>query len=218
MGNHQQLADFLQERLAKHGAQAELARKMGISRYTLNAWVRGENRPRPDMCIVLARHLGVSPEYVLEIAGYADEVQEFGALTTGRMASPENRIAVIGTVYGGRVDLEFDPTDQGFPVGGGLEHVYVDGAAEGDYALRVEGDSMEPLAPAGAIVVVTPRQKLNENGLAVVRHNDGRCWLKKVIRHTDTYTLLSYNPTETPFVLRVGEVRYIHKVLWIKMP
>ena len=45
--------------------QTELAKRLGVGRTTVTLWERGDNHPRIDMLVDLAKILGVKVDYLL---------------------------------------------------------------------------------------------------------------------------------------------------------
>ena len=54
-------------REARHWTQAELARRMGISRNGVNSWEQGLSVPSPSCLVELAKIFSVSTDYLLGI-------------------------------------------------------------------------------------------------------------------------------------------------------
>ena len=60
------MKERLRELREKRGlTQAELAKRLGVGRTTVTLWERGDNRPRIDMLVDLAKILGVKVDYLL---------------------------------------------------------------------------------------------------------------------------------------------------------
>ena len=52
-------------------SQAELAKALGLSRSSVNAWERETAQPSPDALVALSRLFGVSTDYLLGIDKHA---------------------------------------------------------------------------------------------------------------------------------------------------
>lgn len=64
---------------------------------------------------------------------------------------------------------------------------------EGSYALRIQGDSMEPRFPSGGIVIVDPERK-PDNGSFVIAKVDGRATFKQLTGDGLRWYLKALNP------------------------
>lgn len=51
--------------------QRDLAEQLGVRERQLSAWLSGENLPRRDYCVVIARTFGVEEDYVVHLAGHS---------------------------------------------------------------------------------------------------------------------------------------------------
>lgn len=70
---HQKLVDFLEKEAAKEGlSMAELSRKMGLNQNQLGNISRGVV-PGLSVCLDVARHFDLKPDYVLFLAGHITE-------------------------------------------------------------------------------------------------------------------------------------------------
>lgn len=80
-----------------------------------------------------------------------------------------------------------------------------------DYAVRVVGDSMEPVAPAGSILLV--KKDLPMSGDMVICTYDGMIYCKWFIRQGEQITLVSEKPAYAPIVVRPNEKFETHGVV-----
>lgn len=70
---------FDEARAATGLSAGELARRAGVSRYTVCALGRGEHRPQYTTAIRLARALGADPNEIAEFAPVVAEFEEIPA-------------------------------------------------------------------------------------------------------------------------------------------
>lgn len=82
--------------------------------------------------------------------------------------------------------------------------VYIDSPAKADYALRVEGDSMEPTYLDGDVVYIRTTDDVDDGTVAVVLIDDEAC-LKHVYHIENGLQLVSENPRYAPMIRTVPE-------------
>jgi transcriptional regulator with XRE-family HTH domain len=76
-GRHQAFATFVREALTNARTQrgwngSEVARRTGLSRQTINRWLRGEwtSDPEPARVVAFCEALGITPTYAFRILGW----------------------------------------------------------------------------------------------------------------------------------------------------
>lgn len=77
--------------------------------------------------------------------------------------------------------------------------VYVDSPVKADYALRVQGDSMEPTYLDGDIVYIRVTPDVTDGTVAVVLIDDSAC-MKHVYHIPNGVQLVSDNPKYPPMI------------------
>lgn len=78
-----------------------------------------------------------------------------------------------------------DPADTFDPYAPGTAEEWIDTTVQvrrHTYALRVEGDSMQPLFPPGTILVVEPDMQAAANHFVIARNGDGEVTFKQLVR------------------------------------
>jgi transcriptional regulator with XRE-family HTH domain len=64
-------ADWLRSIITERGMSAgELARRVGVRRWTVQDWLHGRGTPIPENCEKLAAVLQMSPQEVKDLAGW----------------------------------------------------------------------------------------------------------------------------------------------------
>ena len=109
--------------------------------------------------------------------------------------------------------------DQGYPTGAG-EFVIPRSATNQDprsYATRVKGDSMYPYLFDGDVVEVRTDQEVRNGDVAVILHEDGRKWIKRVklSRSKPVIVCQPINGGHEPFEVPADKVR-LHKIISIR--
>jgi SOS-response transcriptional repressor LexA len=147
--------------------QRKLAALAGVNPSYVSNWMLGQV-PSPEVVLRLAKALNESPTEWLRVAGY-DGLADLAA-PPGEFVE----VAVLGTCLagGGEVSLEKETLT--------VPEEFTRGA---DFFVRVQGDSMEPDFPDGAIVAVKRTARLPNRG-AVVVQIDG-CPMVKLWVDTD---------------------------------
>jgi len=81
------------------------------------------------------------------------------------------------------------------------------------YAVRIKGDSMLPRFRDGNIVICSPEAPWRHGDTCLIRHLDGRIWIKRLIDHEGTWCLEPDNPLYESIPLRRDEIAYAHRVV-----
>lgn len=156
-------------RLRLNLTQKQLAKKSQISQATVAQIENGRNKGSTYI-VQLANALKVTPQWL----GSGVDIRPFGANVAEARADynvsppPEvkRRVPVISWVAAGTFCCSDDP----FPPGVADEWVNAT-ASVGPraYALRVDGDSMEPRFPDGCTIIVDPDREPRHKSFIVVR-------------------------------------------------
>ena len=106
--------------------------------------------------------------------------------------------------------------DAGFPAGQGWELIELPApAAEGSYALRVQGDSMLPLYRHGDVLVVQPHATVRKGDRVVVKTVSGEVMAKVLERRTArTIELISLNPEHPDRQIAATDVEWMARIVW----
>ena len=146
----------------------------------------------------------------------------FTALVTGARALPAGgratpaaarRVPLIGFAQAGGEGF-FD--DGGYPVGGGWDEVALPEIADPNaYALEISGKSMEPVFRDGDVVIVSPAAPIRRGDRVVVRTSEGEVMAKQLARRSARRVeLRSLNPAHADRSLDLGEVAWVHRIVW----
>ena len=156
-----------QLRTLKGIKQEELAKAINVSQKTISHYETGRVIPPVDVLKSLADYFGVTVDYFL----------------TDKPGQPE--VDFVDVKFK-TVPLYSAPVSAGngvFP-----DEVYIVGEVKAisdnvDYAVKVVGDSMEPVAPEGSILFVK-KQNYAFNGDMIVCTYDGWVYVKWYIKRT----------------------------------
>lgn len=181
-------------REAKGITQAELAKSIGVSPQTIGHYEAGRVLPPVDVLKRIADFFGVSIDFFFQ----SKEVE---------MIATEQGIKKI-PIYSA-------------PVSAGLgvypDEVYLFGYIQvphmlADFAVRVIGDSMTPVAPEGSILLVKSTI-MPLNGDMVVATYDGWVYVKWYLKQGDKILLISENSKYAPIVVEEKERFIVHGVV-----
>ncbi|HHN67398.1 MAG TPA: helix-turn-helix transcriptional regulator [Thermopetrobacter sp.] len=184
-----------------------LAKRAGLDATTFNKSKRitAKGRPRWPSSESLAKILSCTNT----------TLDEFAALMrTSHRRYVRVRIPLIGLAQAGGGGL-FD--DGGFPVGGGWEEIDCPGVAdENAYALRITGQSMEPVYRAGDVIIVSPNSQVRPGDRVVVRLTGGEVMAKLLRRRTAKHVeLVSFNPAHPPRREPLERIHWMARILWV---
>lgn len=157
--------------------QAYIVAKLGITASTVSDWVNGKKYPRVDTMQRLADLFGVRLSDLTDLPNKA--------LPKGVLPIARKRIPLLGGIAAGQ------------PIFAEEEHeayVSVDENLQCDFALRVEGKSMEPGLHDGDIVFIRQQDDVDDGRIAAVLVDDSAT-LKRVTHIKGGLRLIGDNPS-----------------------
>ena len=166
----------------------QVARVLGVNKSTVMRWERGETAKISRATLsLLARHYGVSPEWLAGGTGSTCPLPDGLSLMTDREAAVQ--LPILGAVragYGGAVFEEivgYEPAAAG-SVQPGEDYCW----------FRVTGDSMTPLINEGDLVLIRKQPAVDSGDYAVAVINDEEGTVKQVQYTSEGLELHSVNP------------------------
>lgn len=186
-----------------------LARRAGLDPTTFNKSKRfaRDGRARWPSTESISKILKVTGSSYEEFYGYQDN-------KSSEKPEPGRRVLpVLGMAQAG-IGGFFD--DGGFPVGHGWEEVEIPMITQdGDYALRISGDSMLPVYRDGDIVVVSAAKKPIPGDRVVLKTVDGEVMAKVLLAaNHDTVTLMSFNPDHPTRKISLEGIEWMVRITW----
>lgn len=166
-------------RKLKRMTQKELGEKIGVKHNTVSGYENGTNEPEQDILFKIAAALDVSIN---------DLFPETRSDTTNiRRRKKGVRIPVLGYVVAGiPIEAIEDIID--------YEEIDEELARTGDFfALRVRGESMEPVLYEDDVVIVRKQPTADTGDIAIVLINGDEATIKKIKRERDGVMLIGYN-------------------------
>lgn len=151
--------------------QKQLSKEIGVSPSTLNDWFTGKKLPRMDKIDKLCSFFNCSRSDLLDINTQAKAI----------------KIPVLGNVVAG---LPLEAVENIID----YEEIPRTMAEQGDYfALRIQGQSMEPRICDGDVVIVRKQEDVESGDVAIVLVNGNDATIKTVKKTEDGITLIANN-------------------------
>lgn len=174
-----------------------VARATGIAQPTVHRYYSGENKtPKADYLRKLADHFSVTVDDLLL------KDLTTGALTPNVHRGPDIKgtVPIISLVQAGnwKEVIEADGDIPRVPT------TYK--VREHTYALRVEGDSMEPTFPRGCLIIVEPGEDPHPGQYVIVRQAGNEATFKQLIQDGGTYMLKPINDRYPIMQMQPGAV------------
>jgi phage repressor protein C with HTH and peptisase S24 domain len=107
--------------------------------------------------------------------------------------------------------------DSGYPTDSGWDRIRSPGVDDPHaYALKITGDSMEPVYREGDLIIVSPQARVRAGDRVVLKTRDGEVMAKLLARQTlDCLDLHSMNPEHPDRILPVRDVAWVSRILWV---
>lgn len=181
-------------RLARKRAnltQKQLAERIGALQNSVSQWECGLIRPSPDVIRTLCEALNVTADYLLGVAPAPAQLTGVPVQANLICITPR-KIPVLGEIAAGKpiaAHTEYD------------EFTSVDSALNCDVALRVAGDSMEPLIHRNDLVFIQLTDDVRDGQIAAVIVDD-TATLKRVYHTRDGLQLISENHRYPPMLFK----------------
>jgi phage repressor protein C with HTH and peptisase S24 domain len=193
---------------AKHGLSASgLARRAGLDPTTFNK----SKRVGPD-----GRLRWPSTESISKILDATGEPMGGFLALIGERARRglARKVPLLGYAQAG-AEGYFD--DAGYPTGTGWDEIeFPDLADPNAYALKVTGDSMEPIYRKGDILIVSPDAEAKRGDRVVLKTTDGEVMAKEVLRRSARrIELRSLNTRHPDRAFTPREIQWIARILWV---
>lgn len=186
-----------------------LAKQSGLDPTSFNKSKRfgPDGKPRWPSTESISRVLAATGATMSEFIAFADEEDNNGK---------RNAIPVIGFAQAGTKGY-FD--EQGYPSGDSWDEVEFPEMALRDkdsYALKINGDSMEPLYRKNDILVVSPKSSVRKGDRVVIKTKKGKVMVKELIKQaSNKIEIRSLNPSHEDRIIPSEDISWIARVLWV---
>lgn len=173
-------------------SQAKLGKIIGVAQNTVCNWENGNREPDQVSLNKIADYFNVSVDYLL---GRQATMDSPTPSVPGSKWIPVLRAVAAGVPIEAIEDIE------------DYEEISPEMAASGDYfALRVEGDSMEPKISNGDVVIVRRQCDCETGDMAVVLVNGDEATVKRIKKRPEGLMLIPNNPAYEPMFYSAEEV------------
>lgn len=168
----------------RHMNQEDFGALLGTTKQVISRYERGERSPKISLVSKYAEILGVS---ISELNGTAEQ--------------PPNNIVDISSLEHHRIPL-IGSVAAGTPIMAEEDYsIYVDCPCKADYALKIQGDSMNPNFLDGDVVFIRAQDTIDYDGQVLVVLLDDSATLKHVYRQNNGLLLVSDNPSYQPMFM-----------------
>lgn len=171
--------------------QEELAKKIGYADKTSISKIENSG---DDVSMKKVRRiadaLGVRSSYLMGWGTETESPIKIEVRSVPHNDSSPRRIPVLGKVAAG-IPIEM--------VEDVIDWEEIPGDMKGEYfALKIEGDSMEPKISQGDVVIVKKQDDVDNGDIAIVTVNGEDATCKRVFKYADALMLMSTNPKYPP--------------------
>lgn len=198
---------------ASEGTSASgLARRAGLDPTAFNPSKRfgSDGRPRWPSTESIAKILAATGTSLPRFVGLQDAPMAPLQPADARFLQPLPLLGLAQAGAGGFFD------DGGFPAGQGWDEVPLPGLSdEGAYALKVTGESMQPVYRDGDIIIVSPTATIHQGDRVVVKTRDGEVMAKMLKRRTTKLVeVASLNPEHGDRILPLADIDWVARIVW----
>jgi SOS-response transcriptional repressor LexA len=162
--------DIIRTGREKLGLSVEdFAHKCGVSRGAVQQWERGVTAPNRRHAPAVAKALGIT-------------VADLAAGDSNISAGPNigGAVPLLSDVQAGNFK---DYVDNFHPGDGGVEEIPTSVPVKRHtFALRVSGDSMEPLFSAGMVLIVEPEMDPQPGDFVIAKNSDNGTTFKQLVK------------------------------------
>lgn len=174
LGNKTVMAENIKFYMQIHEEnRKDLSKLFDVPYTTLCDWINGKTYPRIDKIELMARHWGVEKADLVE---------------PPRQKKNKFIIPVLGKVVAGYpIEAVENIID--------YEEISETMARQGEFfALRIQGDSMQPKFSEGDVVIVRKQESVDNGDVAIIMVNGGEATIKKIQRFDGGINLIPTNP------------------------
>lgn len=201
-------------REARHLSQIQVAQRLGISRQAVRKWELDQTKDlRRDNLLGVCQIYGITLEALLlgtSVTLVDDPPAAPGNADPGPRPGRLRPIPIVGTAQLGDdgywADLEY-------PTGGGDGAILLAVPDQNAYAIRCRGDSMRPRIQDGEFVIVCPSRAARSGDDVLIRHQDGRVMVKRLLYLRDGHIYLqSINENYPSHKFAMADIDVMHPV------
>ena len=198
----------------KNCRNIDVSKATGIPPSTFSDWKKGKSSPKLDKLKKIADYFNVQVEYLTGESEYRTKKEMFNTwddkfnkdeklAINMRKIEKGIRIPVLGNVAAGipieaiEDVLEWEDIDE-------------DIASKGQhFGLKIKGDSMSPRILNDDIVIVRSQPNANSGDIVIAKVNSHDACCKKLIKHDDGISLVSFNQEYEPMYFSKSDINKI---------
>ena len=171
-------------------SQADLAEKLGLTDKAVSSWERGRTEPSIGYVEKMSRLFQVSKSELLGLPEYYMSTITIKLPGKNDPSTDHSHyVPVLGRVAAG-VPIEMVEDVLGFEE--------VDDSVGEAFALKIDGDSMEPLLQRGDVVIVRRQEDVESGDVAIVSVDGEDATCKRIQKTEAGVMLVSVNPDYPP--------------------
>lgn len=212
-----------------YGSILSLSRKIGVSHSTVIFWKSGKTKAidgdvwRYKVYPVLRPYLSPCPDSAFKMA--MQETDESGPNKQNRELSAANALYSVPVISFAQAS-GFDPVMEPFEIYAKSiadeEVLFATRPGKGYFALKIEGQSMEPDFPHGTLVLVAGGEFVQAGDICIARlRSNGQVIVKEFSKNGSICQLKSLNPEGNSFswdcINERGFVEWMHPVIEAKI-
>lgn len=170
-----------------HYTQKDLAELLGVKPTTVASWEQGRNKPLMDKVTKLSNLFNISPTELIgkSNSNLFNNSQPTNMKPIDQTGMHPVRIPIIGTIACGTPILAEQNID------GYTTELFDEEPEDGTlFALKCQGDSMEPKIPNGATVIVHLQPTVEDDEIAAVLVDDNEEATLKRVKHVGNQVML----------------------------
>lgn len=196
-GMKQELIESIADRICqmrrdlKISSQEAFGKPLNVTKSTVSQWETGKTDPSPDKLFAMETKYGYRARWILwgELPRKVQEETHAIREPSNVSAGPPIRgmVPLISWVSAGRwrePDIVLDAPLDWIPYTGANPHTF---------ALRVEGDSMEPSYPPGTYLIVDPERVPEPMNLVIALNGDHEATFKRLTKEGGVWYLTPLN-------------------------
>ena len=174
-------------------SQKQFAMQIGVAQSTVGMWENGKNKPEYDTLLRIADFFGVGIDYLSGKNIFPRSQSGDGGV----------KIPILGEVAAGLPIEAIEDVED-------YEEIPRKMAAQGEFfGLQIRGNSMEPRIWEGDIVIVRKQSDISSGDVAVVLIRENEVTCKKILKHTNGVSLISYNAAYPPRFFTTEEIQFL---------
>lgn len=163
-------------------SQAKLAKLLNVAQSTVAMWENGKNKPEYNTLVKIANLFNIQIDYLTNNSSISEIKEKEKGI----------KIPVLGYVAAG---IPIEAIEEIID----WEEIPESMSTRGEYfGLKIKGNSMEPHICGGDVVIIRKQSDIESGEIAIVIVNGEEGTCKKVHKHDNGISLISFNPIYPP--------------------